>query len=72
MQNETDSQTCLASEGFAVSRVRAETLAHLKRMASMGLQAWKVYAWHRAKELSAHPSGIWAGIDDELKTEMTK
>jgi hypothetical protein len=41
-----------------------QTLAHLVRMAST--QGWKDYAWHRAKELDAHPTKLWRGIADDL------
>jgi hypothetical protein len=41
-------------------------------MASMGIKGFKVYAWRRAEERSAHPSKIWSGIDEDLKTEMLK
>lgn len=30
------------------------------------LSAWKAYAWHRAKELEADPTGLWTGIKQDL------
>lgn len=32
---------------------------------------WKAYAWHRAKELDAEPSGLFKGMADALKAAMT-
>ena len=72
MKNESDSQPCAESAGFNPQAVRAQTLSHLIRMASMGIKGFKVYAWRRAEERSAHPSKIWSGIDEDLKTEMLK
>jgi hypothetical protein len=43
-------------------------LNHLIRMAST--RGWKDHAWHRAKELDAHPSGLWSGIADDLVKHM--
>ena len=34
------------------------------------MQGWKEYAWHRAKELDAHASGLWCGIADDLVKQM--
>ena len=43
-------------------------LAHLIQMASN--KGTKEYAWHRAKELEACETGMWAGIAQELKERM--
>jgi len=43
-------------------------LNHLIRMAST--RGWKDHAWHRAKELDAHPSGMWRGIANDLVKHM--
>ena len=43
-------------------------LSHLIRMAST--RGWKDHAWHRAKELDAHPSGQWRGIANDLVKHM--
>ena len=43
-------------------------LNHLIRMAST--RGWKDHAWHRAKELDAHPSGLWRGIANDLVKHM--
>jgi len=37
-------------------------------MASM--KGWKDYAWHQAKELDAHSSGLWRGIANDLVKHM--
>jgi hypothetical protein len=33
-------------------------------------EGWKVYAYARAKELEAHPSGLYAGLVGELVARM--
>lgn len=43
-------------------------LEHLIKLAKSA--GWKEYAWHRAKELDAHPSRIWQGIAENLIKEM--
>jgi len=43
-------------------------LSHLIQMAST--TGWKDHAWHRAKELDAHPSGMWRGIANDLVKHM--
>jgi len=43
-------------------------LNHLILMAST--KGWKDHAWHRAKELDAHPSGLWRGIANDLVKHM--
>ena len=45
-----------------------QMLSHLVKMASM--KGWKDYAWHRAKELDAHASGLWRGIANDLVKQM--
>lgn len=45
-------------------------LEHLIQLA--GRPGWKAYAWHRAKELDADPSGLWRGLSEALKAAMTK
>jgi hypothetical protein len=45
-----------------------QTLAHLVKMALT--QGWKDHAWYRAKELDAHPTGIWRGIANDLVKQM--
>jgi frataxin-like iron-binding protein CyaY len=47
-----------------------KTLHHLIWMASM--QGAKKYAWDRAKKLDADPSGLWAGITDDLTKAMNE
>lgn len=32
---------------------------------------WREYAWHRAKELEADPTGLWTGIKQDLTRHMT-
>ena len=44
-------------------------LAHLTRLAK--IPARKAYAWHRAKELDADPSGVFTGMAEALKAAMT-
>lgn len=34
-------------------------------------EAWKSYAWSRAKELESDPSELWAGLSSDLKQRMT-
>jgi hypothetical protein len=46
-------------------------LQHLVRLASIEIQQCKAYAWHRAKELAADESGLWAGMDAALRAAMT-
>lgn len=41
-------------------------LEHLIRLASSDLRQWQLYAWGRAKELEADPSGLWPGITAAL------
>jgi hypothetical protein len=43
-------------------------LNHLILMALT--KGWKDHAWHRAKELDAHPSGLWRGIANDLVKHM--
>jgi hypothetical protein len=43
-------------------------LNHLILMASTN--GWKDYAWNRAKQLDAHPSGLWRGISVDLTKHM--
>lgn len=43
-------------------------LDHLKSLAAQ--PGWKAYAWNRAKDLAADPSGLWAGIDKDLAAAM--
>jgi hypothetical protein len=31
-----------------------------------GTPGWKDYAWGKAKDLDAHPTGIYRGIKDDL------
>lgn len=45
------------------------TLAHLVWMAQQ--DGAKAHAWHRAQVLDADESGLWTGIADELKRQMT-
>ena len=52
----------------ATSSEYEQTLAHLVRMALT--QGWKDHAWYRAKELDAHPIGIWRGIANDLVKQM--
>jgi len=33
-------------------------------------QAWKAWAWEYAKELAADKSGVFKGIDEDLKKSM--
>jgi hypothetical protein len=51
-----------------ISKEYQDTLNHLVLMAST--QGWKDHAWHRAKELDAHPTGIWRGIANDLVKQM--
>lgn len=53
---------------LAISEVYQESLNHLMKMAST--QGWKEYAWFRAKELDAHPCGLWRGIANDLVKQM--
>ena len=46
--------------------VYRKQLDHLVHMAKSDLRAWQVYAWQRAKELEANPSGLWLGITTDL------
>lgn len=41
-------------------------LNHLRRLSESDLREWQLYAWKRAKELEADPSGLWLGISAEL------
>ncbi len=45
-----------------------QQLTHLLMLAKN--PHWKTYAWHRALELDADPSGIWVGMSDALKLAM--
>ena len=45
-----------------------KTLEHLIWMASM--KGAKHYAWDRAKQLDAHPTGLWRGIAEDLTKAM--
>lgn len=47
-----------------------QQLAHLVAQAST--PGWKQYAWHRALELQACSTGMWAGMADKLKAAMNK
>ena len=51
-----------------ISEEYGNYLSHLIRMAST--RGWKDHAWHRAKELDAHPSGMWRGIANDLVKHM--
>lgn len=44
-------------------------LAHLTVLAK--IPGFKAYAWHRAQELGADPSGLWTGLADALTQAMT-
>jgi hypothetical protein len=44
------------------------TLQHLVKLASTS--GWKAHAWHRAKELETHPTGIWRNISKDLTDIM--
>jgi hypothetical protein len=33
-------------------------------------EGWKAYAWNRAKELDAHPSGVYSGLAADLIKRM--
>jgi hypothetical protein len=44
-------------------------LQSLTRLAKQ--PAWKAWAWHRAKELDADPSGVFTGMAEALKAAMT-
>lgn len=46
----------------------AETLSHLIWMAKQ--PAAKNHAWHRAKELDSHTTGLFVGIKDDLIEKM--
>lgn len=46
----------------------AEQLAWLVTMART--PGWKAHAWHRAQELEACSSGLWAGIKERLTAAM--
>jgi len=48
----------------------AKMLAHLIWMA--GLKGAKQYAWQRAKQLDADPSGMYRGIADDLTKAMNE
>lgn len=41
-------------------------LVHLARLSNSDLREWQLYAWGRAKELEADPSGLWLGITKDL------
>jgi hypothetical protein len=56
------------SGSLEISKEYQETLNHLVLMAST--QGWKDHAWYRAKELDAHPTGIWRGIANDLVKTM--
>ena len=43
-------------------------LQHLVMLAKQ--PGWKAYAWQRAQELDADPSGIWTGISEALTRAM--
>jgi ATP-dependent protease ClpP protease subunit len=47
-----------------------KSLAHLIWMA--GLKGAKQYAWQRAKQLDADPSGMYRGIADDLTKAMNE
>ena len=51
-----------------ISKEYENYLKHLIQMAST--MGWKDHAWHRAKELDAHPSGLWRGIANDLVKHM--
>ena len=69
---ESESTQLLKSQGRYGSRGISEEyenyLNHLIQMAST--RGWKDHAWHRAKELDAHPSGMWRGIANDLVKHM--
>lgn len=70
---ETDLQQSLKSPkpfGKQATSEYQKTLQHLIWMASM--QGAKKYAWDRAKKLDADPSGLWAGISDDLTKAMNE
>ena len=46
-----------------------QALAHLVMLARQ--PGWKAHAWHRAKELDADRSGLFAGMAQALKDAMT-
>jgi hypothetical protein len=54
-------------QGIALETYQS-TLAHLVKLASTN--GWKAQAWHRAKELETHPTGIFKGISQELTKIM--
>lgn len=56
---------------FNRQTIYADMLAHLIKMASIGIREWQKYAWSRAKELAADKSGLFAGIDQDLAQAMT-
>ena len=69
---ESESTQLSKSQGRYGSRGISEEyenyLNHLIQMAST--RGWKDHAWHRAKELDAHPSGLWRGIANDLVKHM--
>ena len=69
---ESESTQLLKSQGRYGSQVISgeyeNYLNHLIQMAST--RGWKDHAWHRAKELDAHPSGMWRGIANDLVKHM--
>lgn len=47
-------------------------LDHLTRLATSEFRAWTLYAWQRAKELDADPSGLYLGMADALTLEVKR
>lgn len=47
-----------------IKQAYAEALDNLIMLAST--PGWKDYAWGKAKDMDAHPTGIYRGIKDEL------
>lgn len=45
---------------------------HLRWLVTMAKNpGFKAHAWHRAKQLESDESGLWVGIAEALKREMS-
>jgi hypothetical protein len=60
----------ILTKPFTPQAIYREALQHLIWMA--GLKGAKQYAWQRAKQLEADPSGMYKGIAAELTKVMNE
>jgi hypothetical protein len=54
---------------FDPKKIYEQTLERMVHLSST--PGWKHYAWAYTKELSQNPTGLFKGLDEDLKARMT-